>query len=137
MAVLRMLYKIRCKLMRPLNGALHGPHVPVWVTRGALVARRYTYAPPRRTSQYRMTFIRLSVSLWNDLADTIFDGGTGGFREQSQCFFIGLSCSIPTVVVCDFYLSLFSVYRLELWGWGLRTDNVHVTLARSCTAELF
>ena len=24
--------------------------------------------------------------------------GTGGFQEQGQCFFIGLSCSIPTIV---------------------------------------
>ena len=47
----------------------------VWVTRGSLVARRYTYAPPRcRTSQYRWTFIHLSVSLCNDLADPEFDG---------------------------------------------------------------
>ena len=46
-AVLCMLYKIRCNPVDPLNGALHGPYVPVLVTRGALVAHRYTYAPPR------------------------------------------------------------------------------------------
>ena len=49
-AVLCMLYKIRCNPMHPLNGALPGPYVPVWVTRGALVAHRYTYAPPRYRS---------------------------------------------------------------------------------------
>ena len=50
-AVLCMLYKIRCNPVHPLNGALPGPYVPVRVTRGALVAHRYTYAPPRcRTS---------------------------------------------------------------------------------------
>ena len=39
------------------------------VTRGAMIAHRYTYAPPRyRTAQYRRTFIPLSVSLWNDLS---------------------------------------------------------------------
>ena len=69
-AVLCMLYKIRCKAMH-LNGALPGPYVPVRVTRGALVTHRYTYAPPPcRTSQYSRTFIPLSVSLWNDLALT-------------------------------------------------------------------
>ena len=47
MAVLGMLYKIRCNPVHPLNGALPGPHVPVRVTHGALVAHRYTYAPPR------------------------------------------------------------------------------------------
>ena len=51
-AVLCMLYNIRCNPMYPLYGALPVPHVPVRVTRGALVAHRYTYAPPRcRTLQ--------------------------------------------------------------------------------------
>ena len=45
-AVLCMLYKIRCNPVHPLNGALPGPYVPMRVTRGALVAHRYTYAPP-------------------------------------------------------------------------------------------
>ena len=67
-AVLSMLHKIRCNPMHPLNDALPGPYVPVRVTRGALVAHRYTYVPPRcRTSQYRWTFVLLSVSLWNDI----------------------------------------------------------------------
>ena len=58
-AVLCMLY-----LMPPLHDALPGQYVPVQVTRGALVAHRYTYVPPScRTSQYRMTFVPLSVSL--------------------------------------------------------------------------
>ena len=57
-AVLCMMYKIRCNPMHSLNGALPGLHVPVPVTRGALVAHQYTYAPPPcRTSQYRRTFI--------------------------------------------------------------------------------
>ena len=39
-----------------------------------LVAHRYTYAPPGcRTLQYRRNFIPLSVSLWNDLANPVFD----------------------------------------------------------------
>ena len=43
-AVLCMLYKIRCNPIHPLNGDLSGPYVPVRITRGALVAHRYTYA---------------------------------------------------------------------------------------------
>ena len=63
-AVLCMLYKIRCNPVHPFNGALPGPYVPVLVTRGTLVAHRYTYARLRcRTSQYSRTFIPLSVSL--------------------------------------------------------------------------
>ena len=87
--VLSMLYKIRCNSMHPLNDALPGPYVPVRVTRGALVAHRYTYAPPRcRTSQYRWIFALLSVSLWNDLADPVFDGvGLAGFKSRANAFY--------------------------------------------------
>ena len=46
-AVIFMFYKIGCNPMRPLNCAIPGPYVPVGVTRGSLVAHRYTYAPPR------------------------------------------------------------------------------------------
>ena len=74
-AVLCMLYKIRCNPMYPLDDALPGPYVPVRVTRGALVAHRYTYPPPCcRTSQYCRTFVLFAVSLWSDLADPVFDG---------------------------------------------------------------
>ena len=69
-AILCMLYKIRGSQVHPLNGALPGLDVSVWVTRGALVPHRFTYAPCRcRTSQYRRTFIPISVSLWNELAN--------------------------------------------------------------------
>ena len=49
LAILCMMFKIRCNLVHNLNGALHEPYVPVWVTRGALVAHWYTYGPPRST----------------------------------------------------------------------------------------
>ena len=42
-AVLCMLYKIRCNPMHPLYGALPVPYVPVRVTSGALIAHRYNY----------------------------------------------------------------------------------------------
>ena len=87
LAVLCMLYKIRCNPLHPLNGAaLPGPYVLSRVTRGALVAHRYTYAPPRcRTLQYSMTFISFSVSLRNDLANPVFDGvGLAGFKRRAN-----------------------------------------------------
>ena len=89
-AVLCMLYKIRCNPKNPLCGALPVPYMPVRVTRGALIAHRYTYAPPRcRTSQYRIIFILLSVSLWNDLVDPVFDGmGLAGFKRRSNAFLL-------------------------------------------------
>ena len=41
-AVLCMLYKIRCNPVHPLNSILPRPYVPARVTRGALVAHRVT-----------------------------------------------------------------------------------------------
>ena len=84
-----MLYKIRCNQGHPLNGTLLGPYVPVRVTLSALVAHRYTHAPPRcRTSQYSRTFIPLSVSLWNDLANPVFNGvGLTGFKRGPMLFY--------------------------------------------------
>ena len=81
-AVLCMLHMIRCNPMHPLNDALPGPYVPVRVTHGALVTHRYNYAPPRcRTSQCCKTFVLLSVSLWNDLLDPLFDGDPVSTRD--------------------------------------------------------
>ena len=72
-AVLSMLYEIRYNLMRPLYGVLPAPHVPVRVTRGALVAHRFTYlilavkrytiAGPLFTSQYYCGTILLILYL--------------------------------------------------------------------------
>ena len=112
-AVLCMLYKIRCNPMHPLCGTLPVPYVPVRVTRGGLIAHRYTYAPPRcRTSQYRRTFIQLSVSLWNDLVDSVFDGvGMGGFQGQVHCLFVGL------VALSFFVFNYFQFLFFSSIGW--------------------
>ena len=53
-AELCMLFKIKSNPMHPLSSALPLQYMPVRVTRGALVAHRHSFAPPRcRTSQYR------------------------------------------------------------------------------------
>ena len=44
----------------------------------------------------------------------------------------------PKLLYPYYSLLLFlSVYRLVLWGWGLRTDRVYITLSQPCTADLF
>ena len=90
LTVLCMLYKIRCNPMHPLCDALPVPYMPVLVTRGTLIAHRYTYAPNScRISQYRRTFILFAVSLWNDLIDSVFDGvGLAGFKSRSNAFWL-------------------------------------------------
>ena len=73
--------------MHPVNGALPGPYLPARVTRGVLVAHRYTYSQPHAESS--MTFIPLSVSLWNDLADPLFDSvGLSGFKSRANAFLL-------------------------------------------------
>ena len=81
-AALCMLYKIRCNPVHPLYCGLPVPYVPVRV-----IAHPYTYVPPHcRASQYRRTFISLSVSLWNDVSDPVFDGM--GFKSRANAFLL-------------------------------------------------
>ena len=89
-AELCMLFKIKSNPMHPLSGTLPLLYVPASVTRGALVAHRHSFAPPRyRTSQYRRSFVPLSVSLWNDLSDPVFDGvGLAGFMSRVNAFLL-------------------------------------------------
>ena len=87
-----ILFKITCNPMHPLYGALPVTYVQVLVTRGAVIAHKYTYLPPHcRTSQHLRSFIFLSVCLWNDLGDPIFDGvGLVGFKSRPNAFLLAL-----------------------------------------------
>ena len=135
-AVLCMLYKIRCNPVYLLNGALPGAYVPVRVTCSALVAHRYTYAPPRcRASQYSGIFIPLSVSLWNDLANPAFDGvGLVGFKSSANAFFWP-KLLYPKYSVLLFFP--FSFLLVGIVGIGLQTHRVYITLSQPCTADHF
>ena len=120
-AVLCMFYKICCNPMHPLYGALPGPYVPVWVTRGVLVKHQYTYAPPHcRTSQYRKKYITLSVSLQNDQGDQdlVFHGvGLSGFKSRANAVLLAYLFApfrSPTV----FLLFLF-IFRVGIVGHGV------------------
>ena len=81
---------IKSNPMHPLSGALPLSYMPARVTRGALVAHRHSFAPARcRSSQYRRSFVPLSVSLWNDLSDPVFDGmGLAGFKSRVNAFLL-------------------------------------------------
>ena len=93
------------------------------VLRGALVAHRHSFEPPRRrTSQYHRTLVPLSVSHWNDLSDHVFDGvRLAGFKNRANAFLLAWSSPSflsPTI------LSFSSFHGLVVLGWGLRTDRV-------------
>ena len=81
---------IKSNPMHPLSDALHLPYVPAHVTHGDLVAHGHSFTPPHyRTSQYRRSFMPLSVSLWNDLSDPVFDGdGLAGFKSRANAFLL-------------------------------------------------
>ena len=97
--------------MHPLYGALPEPYVPVRVTSGAVIAHRYTYALPRcRTSQYRKTFIALSVSLLNDIGDPVFYGvGLAGFKGNVNAFLVA-QLLVPFLSPTVFHLSSFILW---------------------------
>ena len=105
-----MLFKIRSNPIH-LSGALPVPYVPACVTRDALVAHRHSFTPPRCwTSQYRRSFVPLSVSLWNDLSDPVFDGGDWRVSRAEPM----LSCWHDLIFL--FCLLLFYLF-LPSMGW--------------------
>ena len=78
--------------MHPLNGALPVPYVLVQVSHGAvhahLILGRLMHcfaAEPRRNAGV----LYLSVSLWNDLANPIFNGvGLAAFKRRANAFLL-------------------------------------------------
>ena len=64
----------------------------------------------------------LSVSLWKNLGDPVFDGvGLAGFKSRANALLLAKSAFSflsPTI------LSFPSSHGLVVWGWGLRTDRL-------------
>ena len=117
-----MLYKIIYNLMHPLYGALPVPYVPVQVTCSPLVTHCNTYASPHcRTLLYCRTFILLSVSMWNGLADPVVDGvRLAGFKSRANFFlnfFIAPSCFISFRLLPFFPFSSFCL-SVSIMGLG-------------------
>ena len=108
------------------------PHVAVRVTRGALVAHRYTYAPLRcKTSQYRRTFTLLSVSLWKGLADLVFDGvGLAGYKIGASAFELAYAASSIFVFYCFNYLFFLSI------GWYCGAGVFRMIMCKSLSPSL-
>ena len=78
--------------MHPLYGALPVPCVPVHIgiyTQYTAVTHWYLVSPHCRTLQDSLTFILLSVSQWNDLADPVFYGvGLACFKIRANAFLL-------------------------------------------------
>ena len=131
-----MLYKIRCNPMHSLYGALPVLNVPVRVTRGAVIAHRFTIMRRCRNWQYLRTFISFSVSREAILGTSysmVCDWRVSRARPMS---FYWPSSSLNFCLLL-FSLSRLSFYGLVLLGWGLRTDRVFIALSQPCIANLF
>ena len=103
-AVLCILYKIRCNPMHPLCGALP---VPVPVTHGAVIAHRFILGL-LAAEPHSMAGVLFPCQY---LCGTILvtPCGTGGFQEQGKCLFIGLAVHSLFVPCCFPFLIFHSV----------------------------
>ena len=100
------------------------PYVPVRVTLGAFVAHRYTYAPSSyRTSLYRRTFIPLSVSLWNYLADDLLMVWDSRVLTAILILFYRLKVLARFLSSAIFSFSAF-LMKVGIVGLRIRTDIV-------------
>ena len=87
-----------------------------------------------------MTFILLSVSFLNYLANLVFNGVGLGVSRAGPLLLYWPKLIYPYyIIIVSYYfsLSLLFVYSLVLWGRGLRIDRVYITLSQPCTADLF
>ena len=75
-----------------------------------------------------MTFISLSVFLWNDLADPLFGGvGLAGHKSMANTFFIGLGCSpllSSTIFPFLFFLSILVLWVKSFMARSIPVENL-------------
>ena len=137
-AVLCMLYKIRCNPVHYLSGALSGPYVPAWVHAvlwshiGTLMHR--LAAEPCSTAGLLFPSRSPSGTILLNTYSMVWDwlisrAGPMHLYWSKRLY--------PYYRLLLFSLSLISVCGLVLRGWGLRTDRVYITLSQPCTDDLF
>ena len=112
-----MLFKIKSNPC--ILGALPLSYVPLRVIRGALEA--LVRASSLKDFSVSQKLCALSVSLWNDLSDPVFDGvGLAGFKSRTNAFLLARSA----LSFLSLFLSFSFFHGLVVWGWGLWTDRV-------------
>ena len=109
-----------------------GLHAVPWPHIGILM--RHLAAEPCSTAGL-LFLSQCPSAIWNDLGDPVFDGvGLVGFNSRANAFYLP-KLLYPYYSVLLLFFSFLSVYRLILWGWGLRTDRVYITLSQPCTSD--
>ena len=135
-AVLCMLYKIKCNPKHPLGGALPVPlcqsviHALLWSHIGILL--RLLAAEPRSTAGLLFLSQYLSGMIWLTPYLMVWDWRVS--RAGPMPFW----WPSFSLLFCLQLFSLFLVflYRLDVWCWGLRTDKVSISLSQPCIAHL-
>ena len=108
-----------------------GLHLVLWPHIGILM--RLPAAEPRSIAGLLFPSQYLSGTIWLTKYSMMWDWR--GSREGPMPF-CWPSCSL---LFCPqlFSLSLILLYRLVVWGWGLRTDIMSICLSWPCIANLF
>ena len=118
-----MMHKVRCNPVHNLNGALPGPYVPVRVAYAVLWSHIGTlmpnlFAEPRSAAGLLFPSQCPSGTVLLTPYSMAWDWRVSRAGPMLFSFYKLL---YPYYSLLLFSLSLISVYRLVLWGWGIRT----------------
>ena len=94
---------------------------------------RLPAAEPRSTAGLLVPSQYLSGTIWLTPYSMVSDWRVSRAGPMPFCW---PSCSL-LVCLQLFSLSILFFYRLVVWGWGLRTDRVSISLSRPCITSLF
>ena len=139
LAVLCMLYEIRCNAIRPLNGAHPGPYVPVRVTRRALFAYRLVYLCPASQQNLAVPqdfYVLLSVPLERSCGHHIHVVELAGFRSRANCFYWHKLLYSYYILLLFFNFSSFCL-QVGIVGLGSSADRVFITLSQRALPNSF
>ena len=141
-AVLCMLYKIRCNPIHPFYGSYLCRmcrcvlHTALWLHMRCLhILSVYLWlaAEPRSTAGLSFTCQYLCGTILVTPYSIVWDWRVS--RAGLIPFYLS-SCSLPFCLIL-LSLSLLSFYGLVLWGWGLRTVRVLIAFSQPCIASHF
>ena len=97
------------------------------------ILMRLLAAEPRSTAGLLLPSQYLSGTIWLTPYSMVWDWRVSRAGPMPFCW----PCSSLLFGLQPFSLPLLFLYRLLVWGWGLRTDRVSISLSRPCIANLF
>ena len=108
-----------------------GLHEVLWSHIGILL--RLPAAEPRSTAGLLFPSQYLSGTIWLTPYSMVWDWRLSRAGPMPFCW---PSCSLLFCLQL-FSLSLLFLYRLVVWGWGLRTDRLSISLSLPCIANFW